>query len=183
MLSQGNTTTQEGMELDRQVQVSWAYSLSSGFYPKIGDDSTTNFYAFRTGETSTQGYGTLMKNAIADPPEAIHANKDGSNICVITIFQLQVCNSKARAQLTARSMSTESAFQQTLIYNGRVGNKINIGYREFSGSTARPAFNNNVEYDLSTSDTIAYRGARLKVLKADNSTITFTVLSNFNTPN
>jgi hypothetical protein len=182
MLSQGRTTTQAGMTLDRQVQVSWAYSLGPGFYPKVGDDATTTYYGFRLGEGSAQGYGILVKNGLADPPSAIHVNRDGSNVCVITVFQVQVCNAKARAEPATRTVSTEAAFQQTLIYNGRVGNKINIGYREFSGSLARPAFNNNVEYDLSTSDTIAYRGARLKVLKADNSTITFTVLSNFNTP-
>lgn len=36
-----------------------------------------------------------------------------------------------------------NSFQQTLIYNGKVGNKINIGYREFSGDLARPAFANS----------------------------------------
>ena len=97
------------------------------------------------------------------------------------MFNVEVCNGGAKAELSKRAISSENAFQQTLIYNGRVGDKINIGYREFYGSTARPAFNNNVEYDFSTSDTIAYRGARIKVIKADNTHITYELISNFNT--
>ncbi len=72
------------------------------------------------------------------------------------------------------------SFQQTLLYSGKVGNKINIGYREFSNSLARPAFNNNVEYDLSESKTIAYKGAQLEVLEATNQHIKFRLIKNFN---
>jgi hypothetical protein len=58
-------------------------------------------------------------------------------------------------------------------------NKINIGYREFSNNSARPAFNNEVEYDLSESKRIGYKGAQIEVLEADNSSITYEVLRNF----
>ncbi|MCP6612672.1 hypothetical protein NL511_30920, partial [Klebsiella pneumoniae] len=62
----------------------------------------------------------------------------------------------------------QSSFQQTLIYNGKVGNKINIGYREFQGGMARAAFSNEVEYDLSESKTIRYKGAVLDIMDANN---------------
>ena len=39
------------------------------------------------------------------------------------------------------SSINSASFQQTLIYSGKVGNKINIGYRETSNDIARPAFN------------------------------------------
>lgn len=77
-------------------------------------------------------------------------------------------------------MLTHDSFQQTLIYSGKVGNKINIGYREFSGSIARPAFNNNVEYDLSESTTIGYKGAQLEIIEATNQYIKYRVIKNFN---
>ena len=72
-------------------------------------------------------------------------------------------------------------FQQSLLYSGRVGDHIKISYREFSGDMARPAYSNDVEYDLSSSDTVTYKGARLRVLKADNEGITYVLISNFNT--
>ena len=70
--------------------------------------------------------------------------------------------------------------QRTLIYSGKSGSKINVGYREFSGNMARPAFSNNVEYDLSESNQIGYKGALLEIIEATNRFITYKVLSNFN---
>ncbi|ELT4634368.1 hypothetical protein R8Y01_003702, partial [Acinetobacter baumannii] len=74
----------------------------------------------------------------------------------------------------------EDSFQQTLIYSGKVGNKINIGYREFSSNIARPAFNNDVEYDLSQSKEIGYKGALLEIIEATNQDIKYKVIRNFN---
>ena len=70
-------------------------------------------------------------------------------------------------------------FQQVLIFNGIVGNKLKIGYREFKDEMARPAFNNEVEYDLNTSKTIGYKGCQIEVIKADNESITYKVVKNF----
>ena len=61
-----------------------------------------------------------------------------------------------------------------------MGTKVNIGYREFSASLARPAFNNNVEYDLSESRVVGYKGAQLEILEATNQHIKYKVLRNFN---
>lgn len=77
-------------------------------------------------------------------------------------------------------VQSDRDLQQTLIYSGRVGNRIRIDYRESSGSYARPAFSNEAEYDLSTSNEIAYRGARIKVIQANNQKIRYIILANFN---
>ena len=73
----------------------------------------------------------------------------------------------------------KSSFQQTLIYSGKVGSRITMGYREFSSDTARPAFNNDVTYDLNESHVLGYKGARLEVIKATNTEITYKVLAGF----
>ena len=75
---------------------------------------------------------------------------------------------------------SDDSFQQTLIYSGKLGNKIKIGYREFSNNQARPAFNNDVEYDLSESAVIGYKGARLEIVGATNETIKYRVIQNCN---
>jgi hypothetical protein len=82
--------------------------------------------------------------------------------------------------VTITAIETSSDFQQTLIYTGREGNIIRASYREFSGNLARPAFTVDVTYDLNDSDIIAFRGARLQILEATNTSITYKVLSNFN---
>lgn len=76
------------------------------------------------------------------------------------------------------SLSTDS-FQQTLLYNGRIGNRVTLGYREFSRDIARAAFSNNVDYDITESTVIGYKGARLEILKATNTEITYKILSGF----
>lgn len=73
----------------------------------------------------------------------------------------------------------QNSFQKTLLYNGKIGNKITLGYREFSGGMARPAFSNSVDYDLSESTIVGYKGARLEIVKATNTELTYRVLSNF----
>jgi hypothetical protein len=45
---------------------------------------------------------------------------------------------------------------------------------------ARPAFNNNVEYDLSESMLIGYKGAKIEVIEANNQYIKYKVIQNFN---
>ncbi|MCV5978658.1 hypothetical protein OFO29_40580, partial [Escherichia coli] len=57
--------------------------------------------------------------------------------------------------------------------------KINFSYREFSNDMARPAFNNEAEYDLSESNQIGYKGAVIDVLEADNTKITYRLIRNF----
>lgn len=80
---------------------------------------------------------------------------------------------------SAVKLLKSSGFQQTLLYNGKVGNKINIGYREFMDKTARPAFSNSVEYDLGESQIIGYKGARLEIISANTVEIKYKVLKGF----
>jgi len=69
-------------------------------------------------------------------------------------------------------------FRQELIYLGRSGDELSFKYREFSGNLARPAFSADLKYDLSESQTIGYRGARIDVIEAGNQVIRYQVQSN-----
>lgn len=73
-------------------------------------------------------------------------------------------------------------FKAELIYNGISKNIIKISYREFVRDMARPAFYQELNYDLDQSDLIQFRTFRIKVLKADNSTIRFVVLDDAELP-
>lgn len=79
-------------------------------------------------------------------------------------------------ELSARD---NQSVQQTLIYSGSVGKKVNISYRKFNEGFARDAFTNDVEYDMEESNVIGYKGARIEVLDYDNRTIKFKVLRHF----
>ena len=71
--------------------------------------------------------------------------------------------------------------EHTLTYSGREGPIIRIVYREAmevdrrGGMMARPAFTQELVYDLTTSPTISFRDIRIDVLEATSSSIRFAV--------
>jgi hypothetical protein len=147
----------------------FSYKIPAQQYPQIGHDERNDYF-------SAVG---VIKNAFADPFNGLAvARTPGAELCVVTVFGATSCYKGAFSREKVTAVGKES-FQQTLLYSGRVGNKVNISYREYSNDMARPAFNNDAEYDLSSSNIIGYRGASIEVLSADNSSITYRVLSNF----
>jgi len=71
---------------------------------------------------------------------------------------------------------SKDSFSKELIYGGMSQNTITISYREFSDNTARPAFTQELKYDLSQSDPIGFRGARFQVIKATNTGLVYKVI-------
>jgi len=69
-----------------------------------------------------------------------------------------------------------NGFHRGLIYSGFAKGILKIAYREFSDNQARSAFNQELSYDISDGDEVGFHGARIKVLKATNTTISYVVL-------
>lgn len=145
------------------------YKIPPRKYFQLGEDSKQVFF-------SADG---IIKSFLADPYQALSVEKNqNKEICVITVFGGKGCY-QGEFKIDKQVSEKSNSFQQTLIYSGKIGNKINIGYREFSNSTARAAFNNDVEYDLSDSKIIGYKGASLEIIEANNSSIKYRVIKNF----
>ena len=145
------------------------YTIPEGDYDQLGHDES-NYYYSATGVT---------KSVLAYPFKALAQPRNSvSEICVVTTWGATNCYD-GKIERSMRSKASQDSFQQTLLYSGRVGNKINVSYREFSSSMARPAFNNDVEYDLDDSNIIGYKGALIEVLDADNQSITYKLIKNF----
>lgn len=171
----GDHLVQKGTIVEEEVLVvhntidGVAYDITAMTYPKIGYDTRQDFY-------SAIG---VVKGPLSDPIQALALErKSGAELCVVTVFGNKACY-EGEYENKKRLSEKGNSFQQTLIYSGRVGDKVNISYREFTNNTARPAFNNDVEYDLSSSNTIGYKGALIEILKADNSSITYKLIRNF----
>lgn len=184
MLRQGKAIETDGIVLrqDNNIQ---NHLLSPGFYPTIGEDKDWTFHEFQIG-SSFAGRGTLtLTGGLFGPktyPQSIKASKTEQKTCIVPNgLGSSACDTEVPFSRERRPSLSVDYLQQTLIYSGRVGDKIRIGYRESAGGMARQAFSNEAEYDLSTSSEIAYRGARIRVLEADNQKIKYEVLSNFNT--
>ena len=68
---------------------------------------------------------------------------------------------------------------QEFVYNGRVGDALKFVYREFKNNYARPAYTQEVQYDLSQSEEIGFKDLKIKVIEASNTSITYIVTQNF----
>lgn len=176
MLEQGMLVDRDVLSLPTNTKINFAYSMSAGYYQKVGQNKNGSYYS---AINNISNGGNVQRSAISDPFQAVMLGLDGK-LCVITVFNAKNCTDQHSASHTSIGVATDNSFQQTLIYSGKVGNKINVGYREFSSNLARPAFNNDVEYDLSESRQIGYKGALLEVVDANNQNITYKVLRNFN---
>lgn len=76
----------------------------------------------------------------------------------------------------------QDAFRAQMIYSGMDGTTIRTSYREFSGDFIRPAFSQELQYDLSQDSVIAYKTIKIRVLEATNSKLVFRVLEDGQLP-
>jgi hypothetical protein len=147
-----------------QDQTIGEFVVRKGTYPQIADKEEYQTFG---GVVAANVGGTVAKH------NKVHLFKDGS-----------VCLGRAPCAKFDYVMGVTTnyqlaSFQSTLIYSGRIGNKITLGYREFQRNIARPSFNNDVTYDLSESMILGYKGARIEVLQASNTEISYKVLAGF----
>lgn len=78
------------------------------------------------------------------------------------------------------------SFKYAVLYQGKIGNKLNISFQEFvysiNGFIIRDAFTQNIQYELDDNGEamIGFKGLRIKVLKATNFDITYQVIKDYN---
>lgn len=176
LLSQATYSEREAIEFKSMFEPSgWNFRITAGKFIKTGENAKNDYYTSMEGVNG----GRIESRGIASPAIALQIDKATNDLCVVMSYGAVCGDDKSPATKTTVRTIDENEFQQTLIYNGMVGNKINIAYREFSDKLARSAFSNDVEYDLSQSKVIGYKGARIEVIKATNENITYRVISNF----
>lgn len=73
----------------------------------------------------------------------------------------------------------DNCFKKEFIYNGKSGNSLKFVYREYINDMARPAFNQDLQYDLADGNIIGFKGLRLEVVSATNTSIEYKILSTF----
>lgn len=93
--------------------------------------------------------------------------------------------------MTSQTIYSTPQIKKELIYGGISNNTITLLYRElqlnnsrsndyisgYTGYLARPAFSQEIKYDLSQGSTIGYREARFQVIKATNTDIRVKILT------
>jgi len=89
----------------------------------------------------------------------------------------------ARYRITSSEpVIREDSFKYTALYQGKTQNSIKISFREFKNDMARPAFTQDIDYELNADGgaTIGFKGLRIEVIKATNMDLTYKVIKDYN---
>ncbi len=76
-------------------------------------------------------------------------------------------------QMKLATTYAPGSIRKEILYNGKSKNTIKMVYREFANDMARPAFYQDLSYDLSESKVIGFRGLLIEVLEATNTGIKY----------
>ena len=82
----------------------------------------------------------------------------------------------------AEPVLAEGAFQAELLYSGTDGRTMRAAYREFVGGTARPAFCQELSFDLSESRIVRFRSVVVEVLEASPLSLRYRVVEDGDLP-
>lgn len=82
-----------------------------------------------------------------------------------------------QAQERSDEIESRDSYFVEVLYQGISRGEVKISYREFKGGVARPAFTQDVTYELEPdgSGVVAFRGLRIKIVKATRENITYVV--------
>lgn len=82
-------------------------------------------------------------------------------------------------ELVYEDIESDKNFVQEFLYNGKSGNTLKFSYREFNNDLIRPAFTQELQYDISESDTIGFKSLRIQILNATNTEVEYRLLHSF----
>lgn len=150
-----------------------SYTLLPGYYYRQGGVADKAYYR---PEQSPEG-GDIIKAPFADPVRAIRFLDDRDSVCVETILRVSVCERLVGFKRLLRPQPLEGHRVHKLFYQGRVGDRLRLVYEAPIAGAGAPLDRLDLDYDLSRSDTIRFRGLSFKILEADNQAIRYILTS------
>jgi len=153
-------------------------SKSSTYYIKseitesnyVLKSQTKNHYLYQSDTFSTNGIA-IPKNG---GPEKIFIWETPNSVSTYDL------KDKIEYKKTKVFEPKKNNFKREFIFNGKTSNNLKFTYREYVDDIARPAFTQDLQYDLNESNIIGFKGLRIEIVKATNTNIEYKVLNNFN---
>jgi hypothetical protein len=166
------------LEKDINYEVKWAGNtniivVEKGKLRLILQDNNGRFFSgivrWKNRNDKIIDGGIYLYNDESKPPLLFFKYDSGGELLSENIPKINV-------NIIDTQQFSESSFKRELVYSGKSGNTITILYREYMNDMARPAFSQELKYDLSDSKTIGYKNAKFEVVDADNMSIHFKTL-------
>jgi hypothetical protein len=154
-----------------------AYTLTPGYYFKTGEEGEWEYY---TPATDDPNGGSVKKAPeVVTLQESFQVSSDGKTVGVVTNYYQAVRGKATGITRSTRSALSNESFQKALVYGGKVGNKIKLGYREIWMNIVRPSELQYIEHDLTKSKIVESNGARIEVLSATDNSIRYRITKSF----
>lgn len=152
-------------------------TVYGGVIPLYTSNALGKFY--QNSDYSSSATYTMLGSTIPSGERAgIFVPDDKAKAAVIYHFAngYNYGNVPVSIKDTVIEQWASNSFKKELVYSGVSQNTITILYREFIDNMARPAFSQELKYDLSQGKEIGYKGARLEVMKATNTELVYKVI-------
>lgn len=150
--------------------------LPAGIYQLVRETDRGRYYAnpaariraLGFNSEAPEGAGIFIPRDPAAPPAAYWQALLGATIVKADGLKVEA--------------SDASGFRRELVYSGVAQGVVTMSYREFANDFARPAFTQELRYDLAAGQDIGFRGARLQIIQAGNITVRYRLLKPLDEP-
>lgn len=185
LLSKAKVETRDGYTLNKPVSklANPLHPINSGFRVELAPDKyylaerdKQNLIYYPINSKSSKSYALGVELQV---PTGFSINQEKQQVAGFIRNGIKIPLNDIDITPSKVNLINNTNFKQELIYNGKSGNVIRLMYREFSGDMARPAFSQDLTYDLAESRIIGFQGVRLEVIKTTNIKITYKVLNGF----
>lgn len=175
----------------QSVYTSDAYEVLFDYQPPTkGITSDTRPFLHKGERLAVVGIeeGNLSSIFLHNDIMLININVDGTinNGWVYQHGPIAVQGEWTKERLFKKSLvpikQVDNSFRAQILYSGLSGNTIKTVYREFVEDLARPAFSQELQYNLDESKIISYKSVRIEILKATNTQIDFKVIGDGDLP-
>ena len=194
LVAKGKRVTGKAIEISEATQfnkkegessvMTCAFTVPESTVFKRGIYSRDNITADCYGPVNymlTQSDGTTDWNCPGRMGVGDICQKEDGSFFLATMgtFRFDLKQDFDNLEVIEKVVERKNNFVQEIIYNGRVKNSLKFVYREFSDNMIRPAFTQDVQYDLSESAIVGFKTLRMEIIKANNTSITYKLINNF----
>jgi hypothetical protein len=181
LVSKDKQTTIPAIDIEQAIEhpvvnlgKKYVITALSGRYVEKGKDAFGKYYEAKEGKVLENGKLIGYKAGIY----VTDADSQKTEFYALGNATTPLSYSKPGVPFSKSVQQTrdELSFRKELVYTGISQTIVSILYREFKDDTARPAFSQDLKYDLAESKVVGYRGARFEIIKATNQGLTYKTL-------
>lgn len=176
LLMQSFSIQNNGITFPKGVSLK-GYTFTEGKYLQVDQSEHGTVYQ---PVNDFDGGGQVLQWGFYEPAKAILIDSK-NRLCVQTQSSTR-CVSDHNANQTKIETLSKKSLQQILRFKSIDDTKLELSYREYMGESNHPRVKDEIEINLSESQLIEYRGARIQIIEATNQHIEYKVLSSFNRP-